>query len=122
MPGKTLGPRPRERDLPHSGGGLRLFKLQRAFSELQHGAPHGDRAGGDDEDISASLVQARDVVHQSFQPSLFQAARLLDQQRGADLDDDTAEFLEIWQGVALGLTAAIPSRAPWRFSLSAAPR
>ncbi len=74
---------------PIAGGGLTVLQLQRALRQAGDRAPERDRAGGDDQHVGAALMQRRDVGDQRVEPILLQrAARAVDQQRRADLDDD----------------------------------
>ncbi len=88
-------PGARERDLPDGGGGLRVLELQRAARQLEHRAPERDRARRHDQHVAAVLVQRRDILGERGEPFLVHAAgRAVDEERGADLDDDAAEIGE----------------------------
>ena len=96
-----LGPEPRQRDLAHGGGGLAVFELQRAMGEAENAAPERDGARGHDQHIGAAAMKRGDVVGEARQPAMFRRSLLrIDEQRGADLDDDAFEVGE--DGSALG--------------------
>ena len=81
-----------ELDLAGGGGGLALLELERAGRQLEMRAAEPDGAGGDQHDLAAAFVQARDVVGQRFQPVAPDLAlRLVDQDGGADLHDQPFE-------------------------------
>lgn len=93
---QRFGPVAGQRDLADGGSGLALLQPQGAGGQAEHGAPERDRAGGDDEDIGAALVQLGEVLGQCSEPGMAQAAAAaVDQQAGADLDDDAAEIGEL---------------------------
>ena len=59
------------------------------------GAAERDGAGRDDDEVGAALVQRGDVGDQRVEPFLLQrAARAVDEQRRADLDDNAGELVE----------------------------
>ena len=92
---QRVRPGARERDLADRRRGLAVLELQRALGQARDGAAERDGAGGDDEHVGAALVQCGDVGDQRVEPFLLQrAARAVDQQRRADLDDDAGEFVE----------------------------
>ena len=96
---KHLRPDSRQGDLADGGGGLAVFEFQVASGEAQHGPPERDRAGRNDEEIGALRVQIRDVLGKREEPASPDAALFaIDQQGGADLDDDAAEGFEARQG------------------------
>ena len=90
--GQNLGPDARQRDLADGGRGLALLELQRARRQAEHGAPERDRAGGDDEHVGAAGMELGDVLGERGEPGVIQpAARPVDEERGADLQDDAPE-------------------------------
>ena len=94
-----LRPDPRQRDLADRGGGLAFLQLQRAARQFQPAAAERDRAGRDDQDVAALAMQLGDVGGQRRQPRRAHLAGVgIDQQRGADLDDDAAEIFELRGG------------------------
>ena len=93
MGAERLSPVAGERDLADGGGGLALLQPEGAGRQAEHGAPQRDRAGGDDEDVGAALVQLGKIFGECGEPGMAQAATVaIDQQAGADLDDDAAEI------------------------------
>ena len=101
LPGDDLSirehfrPDSRQGDLAHGGGGLAVFEFQVASGEPQHGPPERDRAGRNDEEISALRVQIRDVLCKRVEPAPLDAALVaIDQQGRAGLDHDAAEGFE----------------------------
>ena len=94
--GQNLGPDACERDLTDGRRRLALLEPQRAGRQPQHRAPHGDGAGGDDQNIGALGMKIGDVFSQRRKPGMIQpAARPIDEKRGADLQDDAAELAEL---------------------------
>jgi hypothetical protein len=88
-------PDPRQRDLPHGGGALAFLELQRAARQFQTAAAERNRAGRDHQNVAAFAMQLGDVGRQRSQPRRTNLARIgVDQERGADLDDDAAEVFE----------------------------
>ncbi len=92
MVGERLRPVPRQRDLPHSGGGLAFVKLQRPCRQAEQGASQRDRPGGNHQHIRAACFQRGDILGERGEPGLPQPAGLpVDQQSRADLQHDAAE-------------------------------
>jgi hypothetical protein len=92
-------PDPRQRDLAHGGSGLALFQLQRAARQFQPGSSERDRTRRDDQHVAALAMEFREIRGERRQPRRAHFARfLVDQKRGADLDDDTPEILELGAG------------------------
>ena len=104
-------------DLPGRGGGLLSSSLQRAGWQAEMAAAERDGAGRDQDAPPGRRARQRgDVVGQRRQPVAAQlAARVVDQQRRADLDDRAA--WRGWRGASL--TA---SGASCRLRLRASPR
>ena len=88
-------PSARQRDLADGGGRLAHFQFERAFRKAMRSPPQSNRARGDDQHIDALLMQRRKIDDQRIEPLLLDlAARAINQQGRADLDDDAAEFGE----------------------------
>ena len=91
-----LRPDARERDLPDGGRRLAFLEPQRAGRQPQHRAPHGDGAGGDDEHVGAPGMQIGDILGKRREPGMVQPpAGAVDEERGADLQDDAAELADL---------------------------
>ena len=85
----------RELDLAGRGGGLALLELQRAGRQLEMRAAEADGAGGDQHDLAAALCRrATSSVRASSQSRRISPLVFIDQDRGADLDDQPARALE----------------------------
>src|SRR5579862_3774454 len=81
----------RQADLPRSGGGLLFLELQIAASQAEMAAPDSDRARRDDQHLLAASTAARDVLNERREPIAADiAARVIDEQRRANLDDEPA--------------------------------
>ena len=92
-----------ELDLAGGGGGLAFLELERAGRQLEMRAAEPDGAGRDQHHLAACLVQARHVVGQGLQPVAPDLAPgLVDQDRGADLDDQP---LAPWRAASRGFAA-----------------
>ncbi len=92
---ERLRPGARQRDLADRGRRLAVLQLERALAQARDMAPERDRPGGHDQHVRAARVQRRDVGDERVEPVLLQgAARVVDQQRRADLDDDARELVE----------------------------
>src|SRR5207237_3527925 len=66
-------------------------ELEGRAGEAEMAAADGDGAGGDDQHLLATRAAAREIGHQGRQPGVAdRAARLVDEQRRADLDDQPA--------------------------------
>src|SRR6516164_8694694 len=93
MPRQRLGPIPRQRDLTHRGGALAVLKRKLARSQLEHRAAERDGSRGYHQNVAFLRMQRGDVGGQRRQPFFVEPAALgIDQQRGADLDDDPPEI------------------------------
>ena len=68
--------------------------------------PERDRPRRDDENVGAAPMQRGEIGDQRVEPFLFQRAlRPVDEQRGADFDDDAVEAVEggLWFKGASGM-------------------
>ncbi len=83
-------PGARQFDLAAGSRRLALLKPQRPAFQAEHATAERDGAGRDDKDITAGLAHLRDIGGHRFEPLALQSARAIDQQGGADLDDDAA--------------------------------
>src|SRR5260221_10305810 len=91
VPGERLLIGMGEADLPGCRGGLLFLELERGAGETEMAAADGDGAGGDDENILTAGAAAREILHQRLEPGAADiAARLVDEEGGADLDDQPA--------------------------------
>ena len=85
---ERLRPYLAERDLPDSGGGLRIFEARAsAFGQAQPPRTERDRTRGHDRHLLPSLGPHGDIGGDAFQPIPPHAAIGIDEQRRPDLDD-----------------------------------
>src|SRR4029450_6259303 len=79
----------REIDLADRRRGLAILELERSFGELERVASKRNRAGGDHDHLLVVFAKRSDVVGKRGEPGASQhARRCIDQEGGADLDDD----------------------------------
>jgi hypothetical protein len=91
-------PGARQGDLADRRRSLAVLELQRAPLEAGDPPPQRDRPRGDDQHIRAALMQFREVVDQGLEPFMLERALCgVDEQRRADLDDDSRELIEFGQ-------------------------
>jgi hypothetical protein len=80
-----------ERNLAHRGGGLAFFEFEHTGTELELAPPERDGTGGDQHHFLVARTQPQQVVHECLEPRPVDlAARRIDEQRRADLDDHAA--------------------------------
>ena len=88
-----------QRDLADGGGGLAVLQRQGARRQAEHAAPERHRAGRHHQHVRAAPMQRREIVGEALQPiALDGGLARLDEQRGADLDDDAAKGIERGRG------------------------
>ena len=98
VPMQAQRPGARQRDLADRRRRLAVLELQRAALEAGDAPAERDRSRGDDQHVGAALVQRGEVVDQSLEPVLLERALGgVDQQRRADLDDNSRELIEFGQ-------------------------
>ena len=83
----------REAHLPYRGAGLQFVDVggTRLEAEAQHA--FGDRAGADQHDLFAERAQGGNLRGPARDGGVIEAAAVVGDQRGADLDDDAGSVL-----------------------------
>src|SRR5215470_11468109 len=98
MTTEGLRPGARQLDLPDRRRRLAFLELEKSFGQLQHRSAERDGARGHHEKIASLAVQGSDIRNERSEPGLLHPPGLgIDQERRADLDDDTAEVVNGWK-------------------------
>jgi hypothetical protein len=80
-----------ERNLPDGSCGLAFFEFERASGKPEFAPPERNGARGHQHYLLLACTQTEQVLDQGFEPWPIDLSRgLIHQQRGADLDDDSA--------------------------------
>jgi len=93
VPPQRLGPVARQRDLADRGGSLAVLELERTRRKPEYSAAERDGARGNHQEIASLAMQRGEIGGERGKPGFVEPARLgIDQEGGADLDDDAAEI------------------------------
>ncbi len=108
MPGKRILVGMHQLHLPGRRRGLQILEARAPLVDTQYGTANRDRTRGHDQQLMAVGFQLRDIVGERPQPVPIQPARRVNEERGADLDDQPAVVGERHGGHVLADEQVLP--------------